>query len=463
MATSVRLIRRYVWLVETVRRAGQITFEEINRKWLDDRSLRLEHEKAIPERTFHRHRQAIADLFGIDILCNRYNGNTYYIDNMEALSCPSFTSRLFSGLAIDNQLAANKEIASRISFEEMASGGSEYLSPIIEAMIGSRKLLLGYRKFGQSEIKERVVAPYGLKQSAGRWYLAAKNEGYDDISVYALDRFESLDITGETFEFDRGFNIDEYFGEVVGTNVDMELDCEKVKLRVYDTQRPYIESLPIHKSQRLLEHTREYSDYELTLRPEREFQRAVLALGPEAEVISPRWLRDEIKWLAEETAGRYIDSGVEAPEYLFLDFDGVLNSGIYRNRLAVEGKRTNDKFGPLFDPSAVNALSALIEKYPGMKIVVTSSWRYMRSFDELREMWKSREMPGKLHSVLPRDTFCETRGEEVAEYLREHGKSSSYIIIDDENDFTEEQQSRCIITDPATGLRLSDLKSINVY
>ena len=109
-----------------------------------------------------------------------------------------------------------------------------------------------------------------------------------------------------SFEIDRGFNIDEYFGDVVGTNVDMELDCEKVRLRVFGRQRPYIESLPIHKSQRLIERTGEYSDYELTLRPEREFQRAVLALGPEAEVLSPAWLRDELRWLAEETIKRYI-------------------------------------------------------------------------------------------------------------------------------------------------------------
>ena len=56
MATSVRLIRRYVWLIETIRRAGNITLEEINRKWLEERSLHLEDEGEIPERTFHRHR-----------------------------------------------------------------------------------------------------------------------------------------------------------------------------------------------------------------------------------------------------------------------------------------------------------------------------------------------------------------------------------------------------------------------
>lgn len=463
MGNSIEGIRRYVWLADTIRQAGNITLAQINDKWLDNKSLRRDGEGPIPERTFHRHRQAIADIFGIDILCNRYNGNTYYIDNPEMLEQPSFSSWLFNGLSIGDQLIADKDIARRISFEETSIGGSQYLSGIIGAMIKKRSMLMCYRKFGNAEGSERLVAPYGLKQSAARWYLVAKNEGHDGLTVYALDRIESLSVSDDTFEPDPEFNIDNYFGEVIGSNVDDDYDSIEVGLRVYGRQRLYIESLPLHKSQRLRERTKEYSDYVLTLRPEREFQRAVLALGPEAEILSPGWLRDEIKWLAEETVRRYMVPKSAAPDYLFLDFDGVLNSGNYRSRLLMDGHKPDDRFGPLFDPLAVGALASLLEKYPGIKIVVTSSWRYLRSFNQLREMWRMREMPGKLHAILPVDSFYGSRGEEVAEYLRAHGNSSDYLIIDDENDFTKDQQSHCIITDPARGLRLSDLTMVNIY
>lgn len=76
-------------------------------------------------------------------------------------------------------------------------------------------------------------------------------------------------------------------------------------LRVYGQQRYYIESLPLHKSQEVVSRGKGYIDLKLTLLPEYEFQRAVLALGPEAGVLSPAWLRDELRWLAEETAKRY--------------------------------------------------------------------------------------------------------------------------------------------------------------
>ena len=304
MATSVRLIRRYVWLVDTIRRARNITLEEINQKWMEERTLRLEDEEEIPERTFHRHRQAIADIFGIDILCNRYNGNTYYIENEESLNEPSFTSWLFNGLAIDNQLMVNRDISNKIVFEE-TPGGNEFLSPIIEALTKSHKIVMGYKRFSFSESTERIVEPYGLKQSKQRWFLIAKIEGNDKPTIFSLDRIKTLSLTEKSFTPDKRVNVNTYFDEVIGVNIDNDFDCEIVHLRVYGRQRDYIDTLPLHKSQTIIACTKKYTDYRLTLRPEYEFQRAILSLGPEAEILSPQWLREEIKWLVAGTLKRY--------------------------------------------------------------------------------------------------------------------------------------------------------------
>ncbi len=176
-------------------------------------------------------------------------------------------------------------------------------------MTKSRMVKLTYRRFNNTKVSEREVEPYGLKQSGRRWYIIAKNKDHGDLTVYSLDRIESLCLTNTSFEFDKTLDVASYFDEVIGVNVDSDYDCEKVVLRVYGKQSQYIETLPLHKSQRLITHTKEYSDYELNLRLEYEFQHAILALGPNAEIISPQWLREEIKWLAEETAKRYTDGG----------------------------------------------------------------------------------------------------------------------------------------------------------
>ncbi len=304
MATSIRLIRRYVWLVETIRRAGSLTLEEINSKWARNTSLNIDNDEEIPERTFHRHREAIAELFDIDIRCNRFDGNRYYIENIENLESPSFTSRLFKGLAIDNQMTGNPEVYERILFEETPAGQS-HLSPIIEALAERKVLSVHYRRFGSDDEKEWRVEPALLKQSGRRWYLIGRIAGHDGLTVFALDRITGLELTDQTFSPSETESIKERFEEVIGVNLDDDFDCERVVIRVYGRQRAYVETLPLHKSQRLVRSDRESSDYELTLRPEYEFQRELLRLGPEAQVISPRWLREEIKWLAEEVVKRY--------------------------------------------------------------------------------------------------------------------------------------------------------------
>ena len=303
MAPSVRLIRRYVWLIDTIRRAGKISLEEINNKW-NLSSLKNDDEDGLPERTFHRHREAIAYIFGIDIRCDRSNGNVYYIENEEVLNRPSFTASLFNSLAIDNQLMDNKRVALRIMFEEIP-GGSEFIPAIIEALSKNRLLEIEYGSYNNPNLKKFTVEPYGMKQAAKRWYLISHIPDYDTLTVFALDRIKSITILEKAFEFDKRWNLKSYFDEVIGVNLEDDYDCEEVKIRVYGHQRHYIESLPLHTSQKLLKREKEYTEYSFKLRPEYEFQHEILKMGFNAEVLSPQWLRDEMKWQAEEILKLY--------------------------------------------------------------------------------------------------------------------------------------------------------------
>lgn len=190
---------------------------------MNERTLRLEHEHVIPERTFHRHRQAIADIFGIDILCNRYNGNTYYIDNEDALNESSFTSWLFNGLAIDNQLLGNKEIAGRIMFED-TPGGMEHMPIILDAMSRNCKLKIDYNSISHGYYEHKKISPYFIKQRLRRWYLIALVDRFTKPEVFALDRIESISLIDESFVFDTSVDPEHYFDEVVGILLDDE--CE---------------------------------------------------------------------------------------------------------------------------------------------------------------------------------------------------------------------------------------------
>ncbi len=302
MATSVRLIQRYVWLVDVIRRAGSISLEEINRSWRNNLSLN-DTQDEIKERTFHRHKDAIRDLFGLEIVCNR-SSNTYSIKNPEILDRPTFTSWLFNGLALNNILLNNEEVQNQVIFEDTPEG-NEYLPLIIEG-IGKKKVLsMTYRSYNRSEDTNWNIEPLGLKQYRRRWYLICRTHEGSKFLTFSLDRIKSLDLTDVEFDSKESEDINDMFAEVLGVNLDDDYDAEEIIVRVYGKQRQYFESVPLHAAQKRIECTKDYSDYQFHLRPEYEFQHEILRLGDDAEVLSPDWLRDEMREYAQAMLQRY--------------------------------------------------------------------------------------------------------------------------------------------------------------
>ena len=76
------LFRKYIWLVNTIHRAGRITLAEINEKWM---SADISEGQPLARATFNRHKAAIEEIFDIIIDCDRRDGYTYFIGNAEVL------------------------------------------------------------------------------------------------------------------------------------------------------------------------------------------------------------------------------------------------------------------------------------------------------------------------------------------------------------------------------------------
>ena len=140
-------------------------------------------------------------------------------------------------------------------------------------------------------------------------------------------------------------------------------------------------------------------------------------------------------------------------KYLFLDFDGVLNTGNYQKRMKREGIDAYDEYGPMFDPQTVEYLRQMIER-TGCKIVISSTWRN-EGIERMRQMWKDRNMPGEIYSMTPillSTTFQDAmNGEmmsaptklakalEIELWLQKHAsKDARYMILDDEKIFISE-------------------------
>lgn len=300
--TSV-LIRRYIWLIEIIQRAGKISLKDINLKWERDAYLFDEPATDIPKRTFHRHKTDISNLFGIEIKCDR-SDNSYYIDYENSEIMAAFYKKLLSSLSLDLALRNNPDVLSHIIFEE-TTGGMEFIPPLIDALINNNILNIKYQNYNSDDIKNFKFHTYGLKQSTQRWYAIGFIDGKSETMTLALDRILDIQKSSDSFKRNKKVNIRKLFDEIVGINLDDEFDCEEVVIRIYGNQRAYWESLPLHKSQKIIFQGKEYSDYSVMVRPEYEFHRAILGMGEDAEVISPLWVRKNIKRIATEMLARY--------------------------------------------------------------------------------------------------------------------------------------------------------------
>ena len=123
------LFDKYIWLVDTIHRAGRITLREINEKWA---MSPLYDGADIPRRTFNNWKEAIQQAFDINIECRRTGGYHYYIENPEDLENSTTRSWLLNTFTVKNIISESKGIRDRILLENVPSG-QKHLTPIIDA------------------------------------------------------------------------------------------------------------------------------------------------------------------------------------------------------------------------------------------------------------------------------------------------------------------------------------------
>lgn len=283
---------KLVWIVNTIRNHGRISFANLNDLWVEESDL--SDGKDMLKRTFHKWLQNIRDTFGLDIECEKCGQYRYYIENSQELRTKSFERWLISTYSVSNSLAASKSIKDRIILEDVPSG-MDYLDPIIDAMKQNRFIHITYYNYWRNDEREHYVMPLCVKLFRQRWYLVGREWPIEKDLVFCLDRICDLRPSSHTFDFPDDFLPQEYFEGCFGIIVDDETPVETVRLKVSTGQANYLRDLPLHESsQQEVECNNEYSIFQLRVRPTFDFQQEILWNGEDIEVLSPEWLRKEI-------------------------------------------------------------------------------------------------------------------------------------------------------------------------
>ncbi|MCL2073424.1 MAG: WYL domain-containing protein [Marinilabiliaceae bacterium] len=288
---TANLFRRYAWLVDTIYRKEKITFDEINKLW--KRSNLNESEETLPRRTFNNHRQAIEEMFDINIECDKFDDYKYFIENRDDMEKGGISTRLLNSFAVNNLLSDSHKLKNRILYEKIPSG-DRYLTTIIEAMREEQTLQMTYHSFWREEPNTFEIEPYCVKIFKQRWYVVAKTPIYEELRTFSLDRIKNLKITEKKFKMPKEFNPETFFDNVFGIVIDEDISPCIVQLKVFGNQRKYMQSLPLHHSQQESEIKENDSIFSYYLSPTFDFKQELLSLGNKIEVISPDWLRKEV-------------------------------------------------------------------------------------------------------------------------------------------------------------------------
>ena len=299
--STANLFNRYVWLVDTVYQAGKTTFEAINDKW--SRSILNESGEDIPLRTFHNHRKAIEQMFDINIECDKKNGYVYYIENSDDLRRGGVRSWLMNTFAVNNLINESHKLKNRILFAHIPSG-QQFLTPIIEAMRDNLTVEVAYQNYWHDKPHTFEVQPYCVKVFKQRWYVVG-NSAKEEIRIYSLDRVKSLQITENRFTLPTDFDGEEYFINSFGISNYGKEEFVTIKVFNGDKKNRYLESLPLHHSQELIEQTEDYTVFRYFIKPTYDFRQELLSHGAEVEVISPLWFREEIIAIINEQKSNY--------------------------------------------------------------------------------------------------------------------------------------------------------------
>ena len=150
---------------------------------------------------------------------------------------------------------------------------------------------------------------------------------------------------------------------------------------------------------------------------------------------------------------------------IFLDIDGVLNSGDWAEELY---NNPNPKYSNFCDPKIVDRLIKFLQS-TGFMLVLSSSWRIssniLKTFKILDRIPYLNNLSPYIIGQTCRLNICRTngknwcRGDEIKVWVDEF-KPSYYMIIDDDTDMLTEQFPRFVQTDSEHGLTDNDLKKL---
>jgi predicted DNA-binding transcriptional regulator YafY len=181
--------------------------------------------------------------------------------------------------------------------------GYRFITPMFNAIVNRRVMSVKYAPFDK-EAFTLTFHPYFLKQYNNRWFVFGYNEEMK-IPTWnlALDRIVDENETNGAYKSD-STDWEDYFFDIIGVTRP-EGNPIEVELLFESSRAPYIETKPLHPTQK----ARRMEDSSLFVRlkliPNKELTSMLLSFGNSVQILSPVELRQQIKDALKSALSKY--------------------------------------------------------------------------------------------------------------------------------------------------------------
>lgn len=183
--------------------------------------------------------------------------------------------------------------------------GRNFFATLFSAISNKQVLEISYKNFKHGIEQKYVVHPYYLKQFNGRWFLIGHSDNIGKLSVFAFDRIVSTKSNNRDYIPNTTYNFNEYFDDMIGVSKPNEASLEVVHLWISAQRWPYVETKPLHGSQRVVSKDENGVTIQIEVYLNRELEQLVLSFGKDVKVLSPRILQEKIHSNIMENLSNY--------------------------------------------------------------------------------------------------------------------------------------------------------------
>ncbi|KOF04358.1 hypothetical protein OB69_02265 [Roseivirga seohaensis subsp. aquiponti] len=232
-----------------------------------------EHDIKIDERTLDRYINALRYSFK---LWPEYDSKAkgYYFKSEDLKEASGVLRFLELSYLSDN--LNDPKFAKYISYAEVdLLKGVEQVPKILNAIDESKLISFKHENYQAGTVKETLLEPYLIREYLNRWYVIGYKQDTQELRTYGIDRISNLTQTATPFKKSKKVNLNALFESVIGVVYNPN-KLIKLEFKVPMSQKKYMDSLPLHKSQTHLFDEDGYAHYQMEVVHNYELEQKLL-------------------------------------------------------------------------------------------------------------------------------------------------------------------------------------------